>query len=255
MYCDKCGAYVRDGGKFCPKCGSPVNNAPKEDLTYAPVIPPVPAQEKPKKKRKKGWIKALISIIVIIAILGVGGYIAYDFEGYRLTLYAREYAIKHQNVKIAKFLYTENDIKNINKFIKGDPRYEDLDDFTVQTLERELKYISNKCGYNYDTKYEVVGVNRYKKSELKKLRSDLKKDGEEDFYNAFEKPLKKADGYILSEIIGTYSGEEGENEDDLAYLFVKENGIWKVFWIYSMTPEVQENNEEATAEDTTDDAE
>lgn len=42
MYCNSCGAQVKDGARFCPKCGTPVDEAPA--ITPRPIEQPVATQ-------------------------------------------------------------------------------------------------------------------------------------------------------------------------------------------------------------------
>lgn len=92
MYCLKCGKQFPDQNNFCPHCGWKVikkNTAPQAPVTpvrqpvyTAPVQPqpiyvaqpqpqPVqPAAQKPVKKKKRwGWLKALIIITLIVALI------------------------------------------------------------------------------------------------------------------------------------------------------------------------------------------
>ena len=53
MRCRKCGAENPEGSRFCGTCGAPMEEAPRKDPE--------------KRKKKRGWIAA----VVIIAAVGV----------------------------------------------------------------------------------------------------------------------------------------------------------------------------------------
>ena len=63
--CNECGHEVSDKASMCPNCGCPIESlgAAQEDVMY----------EEPKKT--KGWIWALI--VVLLCLIGGGGYYAY----------------------------------------------------------------------------------------------------------------------------------------------------------------------------------
>lgn len=54
MFCKKCGAKIKDGTKFCPKCGSPVSPA-----AY-------------KKSPPKWAIGAAVVVVAGILAVGIG---------------------------------------------------------------------------------------------------------------------------------------------------------------------------------------
>ncbi|MBE6836224.1 MAG: zinc ribbon domain-containing protein [Ruminococcaceae bacterium] len=70
MFCSKCGSQIPEGGKFCPKCGNPVNPAAQavqpqtvnnQYLNYTPV--------QNKKSKKSGKKTALIVLGIIAAVI------------------------------------------------------------------------------------------------------------------------------------------------------------------------------------------
>ena len=68
MFCSKCGNQIKAGVKFCKKCGTPVVaenvNAPITTLP-PPSLPPIEAQESPKKKAIKGLLIEAIEVLLI----------------------------------------------------------------------------------------------------------------------------------------------------------------------------------------------
>lgn len=99
MFCSNCGAEV-SGGKFCPKCGTPITEeevvntggtmkldqtekqtAPEgvsvqADSPAQPVSMPAPAGYRKKKKKK---IVPVIIILILLVVLAGGGIIAYKY--------------------------------------------------------------------------------------------------------------------------------------------------------------------------------
>lgn len=61
MFCEKCGAQLEDGARFCQTCGSPCG--PEIETT----------EKKPPKAKKKGW-KIFIFILVGVIVLGAAAY-------------------------------------------------------------------------------------------------------------------------------------------------------------------------------------
>lgn len=63
--CSRCGHEVSDKASACPHCGCPIGNV---GIIQEEIIDPEP-------KKKKGWIWALI--VVLLCLIGGGGYYAY----------------------------------------------------------------------------------------------------------------------------------------------------------------------------------
>ena len=119
MFCKSCGAELRQGAKFCPKCGTPVTvqqsehaaqqpnvqqpnrqqngQRPNRQQTQAPDFPPprqgeepaggypgeYPQPESPRKKRKKGKIIAIVVVVLVLALAGTGAYLFLTSPAYR----------------------------------------------------------------------------------------------------------------------------------------------------------------------------
>lgn len=56
MFCTKCGAQIKEGGKFCPKCGAPLRETPPE-----------------KKKFGSAPVIVLLVLLIVLALAGIGG--------------------------------------------------------------------------------------------------------------------------------------------------------------------------------------
>lgn len=65
MYCHKCGIQLADDSRFCTGCGTPVGVS----VGYVPEN-----QGKVGRKKGRGWIIALCVLLVLVLIVGAGGY-------------------------------------------------------------------------------------------------------------------------------------------------------------------------------------
>lgn len=74
-YCKNCGTKLDEGAKFCSKCGTPSGSETKQDT-----------ETKQKKSSKKG---GLIAIIIVLAVLALGG-AAWYFLGNQQDKYSLE---------------------------------------------------------------------------------------------------------------------------------------------------------------------
>ena len=77
MFCRKCGAQLKDGAKFCPSCGTPVQGKPVKEKK----IPRQPKELKPEKAEalqaspKKRQTIILAAVLVgVVAICGAIGW-------------------------------------------------------------------------------------------------------------------------------------------------------------------------------------
>ncbi|MFF2449623.1 zinc-ribbon domain-containing protein [Neobacillus sp. NPDC058068] len=73
MFCTKCGAQCRDGGKFCPQCGSALQ------MEEAAAVSPPDQYQSSMPDRKAGtayivlgWIFFAISLLFIPVLFGAG---------------------------------------------------------------------------------------------------------------------------------------------------------------------------------------
>ena len=78
MYCEKCGQQLRDGAKFCNKCGAPVENTknddkPKEDHKFNQNdnINKKTIEPANKPRRSKKPLVITLSIVAVAVVLGV----------------------------------------------------------------------------------------------------------------------------------------------------------------------------------------
>ncbi len=74
MFCTNCGKEIKDNAAFCPACGKETKVATKDSYKKEKL-----AQEQPgviKKKRTKSVV-ALLAIIVVVAVLGIGIFVSF----------------------------------------------------------------------------------------------------------------------------------------------------------------------------------
>ena len=87
MYCMNCGKQIRDGARFCPFCGADQSDAAPASVS-APAAPaaapqrrqaaPPPRSEKAAPKKKKNPAGLVIGLLLLLAVLAVGGYFGYQ---------------------------------------------------------------------------------------------------------------------------------------------------------------------------------
>ena len=89
MFCMNCGKQIRDGARFCPYCGADQSDAVPASAP-APAAPtaeapqrrqaPSPASRSAKAapKKKKNRTGLVIGLLLLLAVLAVGGYFGYQ---------------------------------------------------------------------------------------------------------------------------------------------------------------------------------
>lgn len=86
--CGNCGKELREGSRFCPSCGAPAAPAPSPysapagsfgDVPRAPLSGVGAGQTKGKSGCGKALIVLLVIGVLLLALLGVGGYFGYNF--------------------------------------------------------------------------------------------------------------------------------------------------------------------------------
>lgn len=68
MFCPKCGTELKEGAKFCAKCGSQIGRP-----SASPAAQPVPP---PKQPKKTGLIIVLL-LLLLLLVIGIGGGMIY----------------------------------------------------------------------------------------------------------------------------------------------------------------------------------
>lgn len=134
-FCSKCGSPAEEGARFCTKCAAPLNvqaikpePAPAPTPTPTPTPTPAPApspeakgkkQKKSGKKRKLGWLWALISIL---AAAGIIAFLIFAFGNY--------FTLKIHTAKVLDSLNSGN--LDLSEF-QSDP-YKDLPLYVVEMM-------------------------------------------------------------------------------------------------------------------------
>ncbi len=76
MYCRKCGSEIKNGAKFCIKCGTPVSLKENEDsgdgISVRPDHYPVISKDNPEEKQQGRSNKIFVIIIAVLAVLIIG---------------------------------------------------------------------------------------------------------------------------------------------------------------------------------------
>lgn len=129
--CSECGHEVSDRASACPNCGCPIGNV---GIIQEEIIDPEP-------KQKKGWIWALI--VVLLCLIGGGGYYAY-------THLVNKNNAENENVDSSN---SKEDIVELTPdFIKAIEKYDQLGLFSEGLA---AAYKGEKWGY-INTKGEEV---------------------------------------------------------------------------------------------------
>jgi hypothetical protein len=84
MFCENCGNQMKDGAKFCPKCGGKVQAEPAHDVQTpkipqpvrpdtTPTIPVAPSQTQVSDHAKASpKLKPIFALFIVIAVMGGG---------------------------------------------------------------------------------------------------------------------------------------------------------------------------------------
>ncbi len=87
MFCVKCGAELRDGAKFCPKCGAAVSGKGSAHESFQNDAPAsggdLPAAGEPQQRPHRGRGLLTLLIILLVLLCGLGGGAAWYFGVYR----------------------------------------------------------------------------------------------------------------------------------------------------------------------------
>ena len=78
MFCTKCGNEIEDGARFCTRCGNPVSAPPEppRDPAYSETASGGP------KKKGPGEVLMLILMIVLAALIVLGGFLSLGSSGF-----------------------------------------------------------------------------------------------------------------------------------------------------------------------------
>ncbi len=134
MYCQRCGNFIPDGGKFCPACGTPVNVANAQIQTNPAGLQNQMYQPDPAAMQNQPYQpaptpaagsrnKKLLLIIILIAAAAVAAFVVVFFvmrsgaSGVEKNLDLGKRYLDEQNYKEALIAF--------NKVIEIDPKCED----------------------------------------------------------------------------------------------------------------------------------
>ena len=144
--CKECGHEVSDKASACPNCGCPIGNV---GIIQEEIIDPEP-------KKRKGWIWALI--VVLLCLIGGGGYYAY-------THLVNKHNAENENVDSSN---SKEDIVELTpEFAKSLEVYDELAPFSegYAAVRRGKKwgYINKKgqSTFDYLEKLELNEYNKY----------------------------------------------------------------------------------------------
>ena len=94
MFCNKCGTAISEGTKYCPSCGSRVENANSNHVTDN-----INQSSAPIAMQKKSNSKALLTTGLVLSIIGIVGFLLIVFIG--LMIYGRVYLFDGYDFTVA----------------------------------------------------------------------------------------------------------------------------------------------------------
>lgn len=209
MFCKNCGAQIKDGAKFCPKCGTPAGNTnPKAaGRTQTAKKPPYLAI----------GLVAAVAVVAVIILFFVGRLIF--GKGYEKPIKTLAKGIEQDDGEIIQGAFTETALdwskeysglssRELEKNWSSSWRYnisgEDLEDEDIKV------------------KYKIVDVKKLDKDDIK----DLKKEQKESY--GFRDDITAA--RELDVVFTVYVDGDEEEETDMTVTVIKVDGKWYIGW-------------------------
>lgn len=170
MYCKNCGAEIKNNAKFCPKCGSLVNEPPVQKSTAINANAPMP--DRTQAAAQGGMVKAdnrlsgksiksiigIVGAVLLIAVVTVIGIVAVRvagsdkqlvqssvvyYDSYGATSSTYNYYYEYENGRICK--YTEESFSGLNS---ESGSHTDREEALINYTEGEDMYFGS--GVSYD---------------------------------------------------------------------------------------------------------
>lgn len=231
MFCEKCGAQIREGLRFCESCGAPVRGQSAQPPTLTPRPAQAPVPTLPKPNRKPLTVVACIAALFLLVLI---------FGGGSPEKAAKKFmnAAAAGNVKTA-YKYAAPDLDDIYKALAKQMGMSEKDfssnvNQIYDSMKKELqKSLKEEYGSNYRVTAKVISSEKLSNKE----RDDFLKDCK-DYINGIG--ISDPDSILkLSKIKQVYVVEveysiKGKNGSDIGWqtLYVaKVGGKWKVITI------------------------
>ena len=207
MFCAKCGNELKDGVKFCPKCGAQISKESgrdddKTEILTVTEVPNIPLTSQEQKKGKAG-IKIFSIIALLLVVLGLIGAIVfmfffYDKEG------SSEQDFEGQ-LRKAEEMMDEEDYEEAIGYYKA--ALEDNPD-SAEVYEGLARAYMQQNRFDQAVKILETGYEVTQEEDLKALLDEIKG--------------KEAEGQEKEGQEGENTGE-GESEEKQVYTGVKQD--------------------------------
>lgn len=200
MFCSKCGNEIKGIEKFCPKCGTPVQ---QQKNFYQQGAGKTVASKRPPY--------LAIGVILILAVIVVMIVRSCAASSYKTPIKKMFQAIEKQDGEKLLSLYPK---EVIDDTVAGDgiPR-----SLLVADLEYRIVSSYPVDEADYDFSYEIVGVKDYSLEDVKEL--------EEDINSSYGCDLEMENAKeVTVEITETEDGDVEQEEQDI--IVIKTDGKW-----------------------------
>ena len=230
MFCSHCGQELKDGGRFCPRCGAPVEGAAQaegsrtsENASTGPMQggaqyggAPGYQQAGPGVQMKRGMsqgaaIAIIVAIVLCIAGAGVGGYFLLFRNNYKTPIKNLMKAIEDQDGEAALKLIPEKYVEMAQTMSGMDK--EDIEEM----LEQGLDSMVEEYGGDIKVDYEIGDARDLTEAEL----ADL-----EESYYGFLGDVEEGKEVEVSAEIQVDGSEKEEVMDDTLVKVIKLDGKW-----------------------------
>lgn len=203
MYCNKCGAPIDDGVRFCPRCGNELAEA---------LLPAVYKTENNKRNKIIGiaavTVAVLLIALIVLAIFGGRGYKKTVKEYMRCT-------IETQDGKTYVSLFPE-EILGVSH---GDK--ESIYNAAEKMLKNMKDDMTDTLGGIKDYKYKITDSERADGDDLREMKAELNS----------KYSLKISDMRDV-EVTCRLTGENGRLLNlEYDFILVKSDGTWYIYGV------------------------
>lgn len=169
MFCDKCGAEIKDGIKFCPACGAVVEES--EKMT--------PVKNKEVSNKLVGIVACLVVVFVVACIakviFGSNGaekaaekYIQAIFEG-DMDTYSK-YSVLNLKDSLETLVESDEDVRSFMQYTYGTDDPEEVLDKMGEKLTEAME---SEFGEGYKVEVEIEDVEECSEYEMQNQLEEL----------------------------------------------------------------------------------
>ena len=207
MFCKNCGTQLKEGAKFCPKCGTPAANVNTggNGGGYQGGASPVQPQKKPPYLAI-GLIAIVVGVVIVLAV--VLGKSVFG-KGYEKPIKTMVKGVEEQDGRVISSVFPEKTVEAMEDELGFD--------------KKDFEYIfSRKDWENKDVKvkYEIEYNKKLDKDAIEDIEDEIKKelDIREDISAARE----------LDVTMTVYVDGDEEDDNDTTIEVIKVDGNWYI---------------------------